>query len=64
MTRTIGVTGEAIMATEVISESALDDWLLEPDCPQCGSEDVRCLETHPDGPKLWYCNTCGHTWVE
>lgn len=52
------------MVTEVISESALDDWLLEPDCPQCGSEDVRCLETHPDGTKLWYCNTCGHTWVE
>lgn len=56
------------MATNTISGSALDDWLMEPDCPQCGSEDVKLIEEKPDGfggtIKVWYCNKCGHTWVE
>ncbi|MBQ6521306.1 MAG: transposase [Atopobiaceae bacterium] len=52
------------MATEDLSDDALDAWLLEPDCPQCGSEDVTCLETRADGMKVWYCNKCGHTWAE
>ena len=52
------------MATEDLSDDALDAWLLETDCPQCGSEDVTCLETRADGMKVWYCNKCGHTWAE
>ena len=56
------------MAISNLSGSALDDWLLEPDCPQCGSEDVVCIDTMPDGKggilKVWYCNKCGHTWTE
>ena len=51
-----------------LSGAALDDWLLEPDCPQCGSEDVVCIDTMPSGDggilKVWYCNKCGHTWTE
>ena len=52
------------MANDELSGTAFDKWLLEPDCPQCGSEDVACLETRLDGAKVWYCNKCGHTWVE
>ena len=56
------------MGISDLSGSALDDWLLEPDCPQCGSEDVVCVDTMPDGKggilKVWYCNKCGHTWTE
>ena len=56
------------MADNTLAGSALDSWLMEPDCPQCGSEDVRLLETCSDGMggtiKVWYCNKCGHTWVE
>ena len=33
-----------------------------------GSEDVRLIEEKPDGfggvIRVWYCNKCGHTWVE
>lgn len=46
----------------------LDDYLLAPDCPQCGSEDVVCTDTRPDGMggiiKVWLCKKCGHTWAE
>ena len=52
------------MANDELSGSAFDEWLLEPDCPQCGSEDVVCLEARAGGTKVWYCNKCGHTWVE
>ena len=56
------------MADNTLSGNALDKWLLEPDCPQCGSEDVVLVESKPDGfggtIKVWYCNKCGHVWVE
>ena len=46
----------------------LDDYLMTPDCPQCGSEDVVCTDTRPDGQggliKVWFCKKCGHTWAE
>ena len=37
------------MADNTLAGSALDSWLMEPDCPRCGSEDVRLLETRSDG---------------
>jgi transposase-like protein len=56
------------MADNTLSGNALDNWLLEPDCPQCGSEDVVCTDSYPDGfggiVKVYYCNKCGHTWTE
>ncbi|MBR3225590.1 MAG: hypothetical protein IKF78_09725 [Atopobiaceae bacterium] len=56
------------MANDVMSGTGLDEWLLEPDCPQCGSEDVVCKQTTTDSLgrtiKVWYCNKCGHTWTE
>ena len=56
------------MTDNTISDNALDAWLLEPDCPQCGSDDVVLREEKPDGfggtIKVWYCNKCGHIWVE
>ena len=47
------------MADNTLSGNALDNWLLEPDCPQCGSEDG-----FGGTITVWYCNKCGHTWVE
>ncbi|MGI6229731.1 MAG: hypothetical protein ACOYJL_02325 [Tractidigestivibacter sp.] len=29
--------------TTIVDESSLDAYLLTPDCPQCGSEDVVCI---------------------
>ena len=56
------------MANNVVSDTNLEEWLLEPDCPQCGSEDVVCTDSYPDGfggiVKVYYCNKCGHTWTE
>ncbi|MDO4536727.1 MAG: hypothetical protein Q4B54_01080 [Coriobacteriales bacterium] len=56
------------MANDIISNDGLDAWLMEPDCPQCGSEDVTCTDSYTDGlgrtVKVWYCNKCGHTWTE
>lgn len=53
---------------DIISDSDLDDWLSQPDCPQCGSEDVTCIESRPDGfggtTKVWRCDACGYTWAE
>ncbi len=53
---------------ERISDTDLNAYLMEPDCPQCGSEDVTLVETKSDGRggtiKVWYCNKCGHRWVE
>lgn len=51
----------------VISGSDLDDYLNTPDCPQCGSDDVVCIDSSPDGLggmlKVWKCNKCGHVWT-
>ena len=56
------------MADGIIADTGLDAWLMEPDCPQCGSEDVECIETHKDNlgrtVKVWHCIKCGHTWTE
>lgn len=56
------------MANDIIGGNGLDEWLLEPDCPQCGSEDVVCQDSYKDNlgrtVKVWYCNKCGHTWTE
>lgn len=53
---------------DIISGDDLNAYLMEPDCPQCGSEDVRLVEERPNGRggtiKVWYCNKCGHQWVE
>lgn len=55
------------MASHGLTGSALDDYLGTPDCPQCGSEDVVCIDSHPDGlgtgVKVWRCNKCGHVWT-
>ena len=52
---------------DVISGSALDDYLNAPDCPQCGSDDVECIDSYPDGlggtTKVWKCLKCGHVWT-
>ncbi len=54
--------------TDIISGDALDEYLSQPDCPQCGSDDVVCIDSYPDGVggtvKVWHCNKCGHTWTE
>ena len=54
--------------SEVMTGASLDEWMMEPDCPQCGSEDVVLKQTTTDGLgrtiKVWYCNKCGHTWTE
>jgi transposase-like protein len=53
---------------EEISGDALDEYLAQPDCPQCGSDDVVCTDRMPDGMggvvTVWYCKKCGHTWTE
>ena len=53
------------MADSVVD---LNSGLAEPDCPQCGSEDVVLKESYKDSlgrtVKVWYCNKCGHTWTE
>ncbi|MDD5800171.1 MAG: hypothetical protein PUD09_06020 [Coriobacteriales bacterium] len=55
------------MAASTISGSALDDYLNTPDCPQCGSDDVECISSTPDGMggfmKVWKCLKCGHVWT-
>lgn len=54
--------------SEVISGSELDEYLLSPDCPQCGSDDVICTDSYSDGIGktvcVWYCKKCGHVWTE
>lgn len=56
------------MAVSEISDEELDAYLASPDCPQCGSEDVVCTDTSPDGLggtiRSYRCNTCGYTWAE
>jgi transposase-like protein len=56
------------MPVTAISDEDLDAYLNMPDCPQCGSEDVVCTDSYPDGfggtIKVYYCNKCGHTWTE
>ena len=51
-----------------ISDAELDAYLSMPDCPQCGSDDVVCTDSYPDGfgniVKVYYCNKCGHSWAE
>ena len=51
-----------------ISGTDLEAWLAEPDCPQCGSEDVELKQSYRDNlgreVKVWYCRKCGHTWTE
>ena len=58
----------AAMAVTEISDDDLDAYLNMPDCPQCGSDDVECTDSYPDGfggiVKVYYCNKCGHTWTE
>ena len=53
---------------DTMSGAALDQWLLEPDCPQCGSDDVVLVEEKPDGfggtVKVCRFNKCGHMLVE
>ena len=59
--------GSRVMAEEISGE-ALDAYLAQPDCPQCGSDDVVCTKEMPDGMggtlRVWYCRKCGHTWTE
>lgn len=59
--------GAAVAVTE-ISDDDLDAYLNMPDCPQCGSDDVECTDTHPDGfgniVKVYYCKKCGHIWTQ
>ena len=54
--------------SDVIGGNDLNAWLMEPDCPQCGSEDVTLKESYKDmlgrTVNVWYCNKCGHTWTE
>ncbi|WP_058270281.1 hypothetical protein [Olsenella massiliensis] len=56
------------MATDEISGDALDAYLLQPDCPQCGSDDVELLSTMSDGGGgticQYVCRRCGHVWAE
>lgn len=55
------------MAVTHVSEADLDDYLLTPDCPDCGSEDVDLIATLRDGGyviRQYRCNTCGHVWTE
>ena len=56
------------MSANVMNGTNLEEWLAEPDCPQCGSEDVVCTDSYRDNlgriVKVWYCNKCGHTWTE
>lgn len=50
-----------------VSESELDDYLMSPDCPDCGSEDVDLIDTLRDGDweiRQYRCNKCGHVWTE
>jgi transposase-like protein len=58
----------AAMAITEISDAELDAYLSMPDCPQCGSDDVVCTDSYPDGfgniVKVYYCNKCGHSWAE
>lgn len=55
------------MATQYVSESELDAYLMAPDCEQCASEDVECIETRTDSLggtfRTWYCLACGHIWT-
>ena len=56
------------MAITEVSGSDLDDYLDMPDCPQCGSDDVVCTQSYPNGlggtVKVYLCNRCGHIWTE
>ncbi len=55
------------MAVDYVSEEDLESYLLLPDCPECGSEDVVCTATVRDGDyivKQYFCNKCGHVWAE
>ena len=37
------------MGFEEISGDDLDAYLSCPDCPVCGSDDVTCTQSYPDG---------------
>ncbi len=55
------------MAISYVDSSELDEYLMMPDCPECGSEDVVCMETYQDGERVikqYLCNKCGHVWTE
>lgn len=53
--------------TTIVDESSLDAYLLTPDCPQCGSEDVVCIDSQPDGfggaMRTYRCERCGYVWT-
>ena len=55
-------------ADGTLSDEAIDAYLAEPDCPQCGSEDVVCTGARPDGTggvwRTWACNRCGYVWTD
>ena len=55
------------MAVQYVNYTELDDYLMSPDCPDCGSEDVDLIATVQDGAyviKQYRCNVCGHVWTE
>ena len=56
------------MAVTELTGNDLDAYLATPDCPQCGSDDVVCIDSYPDGfgglLKVYRCKKCGHTWTE
>jgi rubredoxin len=56
------------MGFEEISGDDLDAYLSCPDCPVCGSDNVTCTQSYPDGlgniVHVYLCNKCGHVWSE
>ena len=56
------------MVAHEISGDELDAYLACPDCPVCGSDDVTCTQSYPDGLgniiNVYLCNKCGHVWSE
>lgn len=56
------------MAIKEVSGDELDAYLMSPDCPQCGSDDVSMTDSYPDGlgniVRVYLCHKCGHVWAE
>jgi len=56
------------MATHELSGDELDEYLMQPDCPQCGSDNVVCTSSYDDGlghtVRQYLCRVCGHVWTE
>ena len=56
------------MAIKEVSGDELDAYLMAPDFPQCGSDDVTMTDSYPDGlgniVRVYLCHKCGHVWTE